>query len=161
MEENTTTGMVRPTFLTVLCILTFIGSGFGILGALYNYSTADATIAQLAEAQEQLDDVMDSAESMPSWLKSIMGYSQQKVESITVEQIHQTAITAVFSSLLTLFGALFMWGLNKRGYFIYIAGILVLIVGNIIISGVTDGILAGFWGILFIILYGLNLKHMH
>ena len=51
MEETTTKGMVRPTFLTVLCILTFIGSGFGILGALYNYGTADATIAQLAEAQ--------------------------------------------------------------------------------------------------------------
>jgi len=34
MEENTTTETLRPTFLTVLCILTFIGSGWGVINAM-------------------------------------------------------------------------------------------------------------------------------
>ncbi len=165
MEENTTAAIVRPTFLTVLCILTFIGSGLGIIGALISYSTADAAIVNLAESEEALDEARDEIDSeegtFANILKKVIDMSQEKMENITVEQIHQTAITSVFSSLLTLFGALFMWGLNIRGYFIYITGILILIIGNTIISSISDGLLAGFWGILFIILYGLNLKHMH
>lgn len=34
MSENLTQENARPTFLTVLCILTFIGSGLGIIGGL-------------------------------------------------------------------------------------------------------------------------------
>lgn len=33
-NETTTTNNARPSFLTVLCILTFIGSGLGLLGGL-------------------------------------------------------------------------------------------------------------------------------
>jgi hypothetical protein len=53
MEENTnldsgqTSNAGRPTFLTVLCILTFIGSGLGVLGGLLGLvgSSALATFA--------------------------------------------------------------------------------------------------------------------
>jgi hypothetical protein len=34
LDANTNEGQGRPTFLTVLCILTFIGSGLGVLGGI-------------------------------------------------------------------------------------------------------------------------------
>lgn len=36
LDGNTNTNQGRPTFLTVLCILTFIGSGLAILGGLFS-----------------------------------------------------------------------------------------------------------------------------
>jgi hypothetical protein len=35
LDTTTTTTAKRPGFLTVLCILTFIGSGLGLLGAIF------------------------------------------------------------------------------------------------------------------------------
>ena len=40
----------RPTFLTVLCILTFIGSGWSILGAFTTYNTAVKTVALYSDS---------------------------------------------------------------------------------------------------------------
>jgi hypothetical protein len=40
----------RPDFLTVLCILTFIGSGFNLVSALTNYVNADVLSAFATEA---------------------------------------------------------------------------------------------------------------
>jgi hypothetical protein len=48
--DNVNTTAKRPTFLTVLCILTFIGSGLGVLGGILGLvgSTALATFAPAA-----------------------------------------------------------------------------------------------------------------
>ena len=40
--EEQQNGRRRPVFLTVLCILTFIGSGWGVLSNLFSIFTADA-----------------------------------------------------------------------------------------------------------------------
>ena len=40
----------RPAFLTVLCILTFIGSGWAILGAFTTYKTAGNTVARYTDS---------------------------------------------------------------------------------------------------------------
>ena len=46
----------RPTFLTVLCILTFIGSGWAIFSAITAYNTAERTIGVFT------DSIMSSKE---------------------------------------------------------------------------------------------------
>ena len=40
----------RPTFLTVLCILTFIGSGWAIFSSITAYNTAERTIAVFTDS---------------------------------------------------------------------------------------------------------------
>ncbi|MDA8886218.1 hypothetical protein N9I68_01420 [Bacteroidia bacterium] len=54
MEENTSTFPQRPTFLTVLCILTFIGSGYGIFQGITSYATAETAAA----ASELIEESM-------------------------------------------------------------------------------------------------------
>ena len=47
----------RPTFLTVLCILTFVGAGIGFLGAIYGLATIQSSIAQLEQSRDTLSEL--------------------------------------------------------------------------------------------------------
>ena len=133
VQETPTTNEAnsgRPTFLTVLCILTFIWSGFAILGSLLAILGMGA-------------------------LMSMVGSS---AGGGTLYMIVLLLITVV-----SLFGAFKMWGLNKQGFTIYAAangiGLIVpyifgtpftmtsFLVGLLITGG-------------FIVMYYLNLKHM-
>ena len=80
----------RPTFLTVLCILTFIGSGLGILGALLLIVGAGA-------------------------IMSFLGSMGGATGAGSMVYIGLSLILAIVS----LFGALQMWKLKKMGFFIY------------------------------------------
>jgi hypothetical protein len=57
-----------------------------------------------------------------------------------------------------------MRSLKKTGYYIYVAGCIIGIVGPLAIvgGGIMGGmiLLGSVFSILFIILYGVNLKHM-
>ncbi|MGB0886479.1 MAG: hypothetical protein ACPGSL_00035 [Vicingaceae bacterium] len=94
----------RPTFLTVLCVLTFIGSGIGLLGGLL------MTLGMGA--------LMESIPGMDAAMGGGTAYF---------------AIGTLLAAA-SLFGALQMWKLKKQGFFIYaganvIAIILPLIFG--------------------------------
>jgi hypothetical protein len=78
----------RPTFLTVLCILTFIGAGFGILGGLIGLA---------------------GTSTMSSGL-----------ETIEIPKIY--TFIGLISTALGLAGAILMWNLKLKGFFIYVAG---------------------------------------
>lgn len=153
---------LRPTFLTVLCILTFIGSGWGIINAVSSYQSADVVSGVTSEVMDEaFDEIENSGEEVPGFVEKIMG---EVSEGLSPEKIRNTAMASGVSAILTLLGAILMWGLNKNGYWIYIAGIAVAIFAPMFIQDGILGIIgaggAGFFGILFIVLYGVNLKHM-
>lgn len=130
----------RPTFLTVLCILTFIGSGLGILSGL----------------------LMLIAVSMADTLASIPGFGNA-IEAASMGGPTYTIITLILS-ITSLYGAISMWGLKKIGFFLYlIAQILMLIVPFIFLPSIIA--MAGFivsiiFTVGFIIMYAVNLKHL-
>lgn len=155
---------LRPTFLTVLCILTFIGSGYGIFQAFSSYTSADVAVGVTHDAMDEaMDRVEQEAESEKDadMINKIMG---SVTEGLTVENIKNDAIASGISSILTLLGAILMWGLNKKGFYIYVVGIAISIIAPMFIYGGFIGAAKGgfvaFFGVLFAILYGLNLKHM-
>ncbi|MCA0362586.1 MAG: hypothetical protein LCH67_00965 [Bacteroidetes bacterium] len=155
----------RPTFLTVLCILTFIGSAWGIFGAYTNYSSAGFASGM---GQDVIDQAKDQIESSAKSEKEseFAGKILDSVSSnLTEKNIKDAAIASGISSILTLIGAVLMWGLNKKGYWLYIIGIAVAIIAPMTIyDGIMSaaaGIGFGFFGAIFAVLYGLNLKHMH
>ena len=167
MEESNTMN-VRPTFLTVVCILTFLGSGWGIIGGITNYFSAGSIEESQEVVEEAMDDAMDDIEesegmsdSQKEMVENIVG---GLADSMTPDNVRNAGLISILSGLLTLAGAFLMWNLNKKGYLVYILGIAVLVVGMIMVYGGLIGAISaagsGFVGILFIILYGLNLKHM-
>jgi len=166
--EEMTPNKVRPTFLTVICILTFIGSGWGIISGITNYVSADTvgeTKVQMEEAMDDAMDDMDDAEMSEEQLEMVENIIGGFTESITPDNIRNGALVSIFSCLLTLAGAILMWNLNKKGFYLYILGIAILIVGMVLVYGGLMGAItavgSGFFGVVFIILYGVNLKEMN
>lgn len=145
---------VRPVFLTVLCILSFIGSSLGFIGAIWGYVSVKAS-AELyqnmgnAEGEDPLG-VMSSVQD--SLLKA-------------VENAVPNLIIGLTCSILCLVGALMMWKLNKKGIFIYALGELAQPITAFVLSGggLIGGIGAAFSlivAIVFVVLYGMNYKHL-
>ncbi len=98
----------RPVFLTVLCILTFIGSGLGVLFGLLAIVAAGAIEGLL--------------ESIPG-MQSLGGSSMLLL------------IVSVLLSAASLFGAIMMWQLKKMGYFIYAAAQIVALIIGFTVAG--------------------------
>jgi hypothetical protein len=130
----------RPKLLTVLCILTFIGSGLNAFSNLMVFIFFNASMAFAAELVKtfKLPGMELFLEAKPIYF----------------------AVTAVINALAVA-GAIMMWQLRKHGFHIYtVAQILVIIAPmyffrlpgpdffSILLSGV------------FVMLYGSTLKKM-
>lgn len=155
-EENK--GM--PVFLKVLCILTFIGAGLGILMSIYSMFTVEQSIKSL----EQSSKLMGSS--------SPFGDLSGQIEA-TRQYGLLSAILSFVGNSICLLGAFMMWKLKRMGYFIYITGHIFPIVGSILYataSGEGSGFMSSmtYVGVViqfifsgaFIIMYGVNLKHL-
>ena len=139
----------RPSFLTVLCILSFVGIGIGIISALYSLITFSATT-------ELINQYGSAMENMPfgGMVDTLVKWG---------ETLYTIQIVA---NLICLIGVLMMWKLKKTGYFIYLVGEVAPAIASFALMGGYGplGTLAMVSGLIFpiafIIMYGLNLKHM-
>lgn len=168
-EDTSIIEKKRPTFLLVLCILTFVGSGAGILMGLISFTG--------------LNDVESSLS------RSGQGFgsdAQLVLESIDVEGMQKTQnwvnITSLLASVLCLAGALVMFKLKKIGFGPYVLGQVVAVYSSYLSVGLIKemaeampiqqaGDMMSMIGgatlifsiviaVAFIIMYGLNLKHL-
>lgn len=153
MEETTTEGPKRPQFLTVLCILTYIGVGIGVIGSIIGWWSMRAMSAMM-DASSGMAEEMD--------LSAFPGMEEAMAQ---MKYINVTTAVGIIGSLICLVGALQMWKLKKIGYYIYVVGEVVpFIVSAVLMGGSAFGTMAIIMGaiipITFIVLYTLNLKHL-
>ena len=162
--SETTEQNVRPQFLKVLCILSFIMCGimllFGLLGLKNLFMSADDLMA------------------MNPMISKLPADSYQMIlDSMQYKDVN--AILALLIPVISLTGVIYMWKLKKGGFYIYLIGELL----PYILSPLTKSMsmmyaMSSLWGdkgtmiinvfvglvvvfdVLFIILYALNLKHM-
>jgi hypothetical protein len=152
----------RPTFLTVLCILTFIGSSYGIFSGVTSYATADT----VGVIKDKLNDSMDEISSDEPGAEMAQDIMDSVMNGMTADNIRKNAIASFIGNILTLLGGILMFGLKKMGFYSYLIGTIVLIAGPVaIFGGNFMGIIASggiaLFGILFVVLYAVNLKHMN
>lgn len=122
----------RPAFLTVLCVLTFIGSGLGLISFL----------------------------AMAVGMGSLMSFMGDMGGASSVGNAG-TAYFAVSALLAagTLFGAIMMWKLKKTGFYLYTAASVIAFLLPLFF-GMSFSVMGAVVAVIFIVLYGLNLKHM-
>ena len=148
-----------PNFLKVLCILTFVGAGFGILGGASNLLLSDLTETSLKLSSSMLD---------ASPANELFGFD---FEQMIVWQKYIN-IAGLLGAILCLVGALIMWKRKKIGFYIYAPGAIfpsiVAIMGmKYMFTGLLGSLasIGGYgsflFGIAFVVMYGLNLKHMN
>jgi hypothetical protein len=164
--ETSAKPLQRPTFLTILCLLTFFGSTMGIMGGLSDFNDANVK-AELTKQmiEQEKDKAMDKAAnaSQRSMMEKMFAGSDQMMDT---RKIKQHGLFMVMSNIMTLMGAIMMFRLKKTGFGFYVIGTVVYVVAPLLIFG-GKGFFAmmmtmalGFMGIVFVILYALNIKYM-
>lgn len=146
MEQTTTSTTEtavaqRPTFLTVLCILSFIAAGLGILG----YITAITLMGAVSSVASSAGAALEEAGASMSYTGPSVGLTWAYV------------IVGFATTLIALFGVIKMWKLQKIGFFLYTGAIVVSIIMGVIYSGFG---ISSVFPLVFVVLYGLNLKHL-
>jgi len=151
---DTTYKGARPSFLTVLCILTFVGAGLGIL---YNFftlfwvSTTEGIFSSITEFDDS-GELNNSFTNAYRWIK-------------------WGIVAGVVGNLICLAGAIVMWTMRKIGFYIYVVGQGIPIVVTVLSYGSTFGGDFGAFGFIglaislvfpigFIVMYGLNYKYL-
>lgn len=145
----------RPTFLTVLCVLSFIGNGLGFFqGAMgllmvgiwgQMFKALNRNGAKMGQAQVEVQNVFNSI----TWF----------------------SLMFIVASVLCLVGAILMWKLKKSGFILYVLGQCLPVLGTLFLFGfmfsgpavgfgVMISIFSAIFPIAFVIMYGLNLKHL-
>jgi hypothetical protein len=156
---------LRTTFISVLCILTFIGSGWGLVMGGVKYFTADKQAVTMSMSKEKAAaDIQQKGKD-----DAASKFAEKMVNSMAVftpENLKKAGIAEALAALCCLGGAFLMWQLKKNGYYLYIAGTLIGIISPFVIYGssnmmsIISSVMVGFVGIVFMILYGVNLKDM-
>lgn len=160
------TAPVRPTFLTVLCILTFIGSGWSILNNISTYRQADTAAsvvsAALDTATSQIE-MQGSNEPGADIANKMLAGARELSDPV---KIKKNALFGLMAAIITLGGAFLMFQLNKKGFWLYVFGTGITVVAPFLVFGMANfigvlmGAVSGFIGIVFCVLYAMNLKHM-
>lgn len=160
MENQTQT---RPTFLTVLCVLTFIGSGFGLLGGIFSYVTAPMSSAMTTEVMAGMENQLaeeEMNETVANMMESIFSSSIELMEYAA-----PLAIVSIIGALLSITGAVFMYRMQKKGFYLYTVAQLAMVfapcmfVGFNFMTGMSM-MGTGFFALIFIVMYGVNVKHL-
>lgn len=131
-------------------------AGFGQVSKAVGESSAN----EIAKAQE---DLLANEE-----LGNVGGAIVKDAMDVTLELFkYQTeiALTTLVLSILSIIALFLMWNLKKAGFYLYLVANLSLIFVPAMFVGFNwVSILAmgagGFFGIVFMILYAVNLKHM-
>jgi hypothetical protein len=131
----------RPGLLTVLCILTFVGSGMNFFSSIIiaTFYGAFTEVARTLAEKFSLPGIDLILESPPAFF-----------------------FTSGVLYLASLAGALLMWNLRKTGFHIYTISQILLILAPMYFlklqgPSLFDIIFSG----MFVVLYAVNLKNLH
>ena len=149
-----------PSGLNVLTILTFIGSGVGFLGGIWNFINAKKGLDQMEAAINSPD-----YENMPAFAKKMMSPEMLEIARKSYENRVPITLIALVGIALCVVGALQMRKLKAQGYLLYVIGEILPLISSLIFLGV--GALTGIMGIisiglvvLFIVLYTMQRKYL-
>jgi len=160
-EEN----KPRPGFLTVLCVLSFVSIGFGILMGLVNLAMGPSSAEQMLDAQVQMADAINQVESSGMTSLSSLFEKLQRMSEDVNDNFYLAGTLNLIIVLGGLYGVIKMFRGFRLGFHIYIIYCLVSIAAVYLYvspANIPSGmiIINVFLSGLFIFMYSRNLKWM-
>ena len=155
----------RPSMLTVVCILSYISIGLGLMAAFSGLIMGPMSEEMMLEQKLEWAKMADELRSVGAdGFVQIIEQLDRMTETLNNNHYGNT-IVAVINHLIGLIGVIFMWQGRKLGFHLYIVYSILAIVqlyffvspADIPTLGVVFNVL--FSG-LFIFLYSRNLKWM-
>lgn len=135
--EQTNTTTTRPTFLTVLCILTWIGSGLGLISAIWGVFVGNA-VAELGGGENLATLQYANLACVVLCLIGAIMMWQMKKTGFYIYAVGELAPIILSFAILGEMGA--ATGLGG--------------------AMAAAGAIAAIFPIAFVVMYALNLKHM-
>ncbi len=161
-EETTSTrgnSSPRPLFLTILCVITFIGSMVGIIVNIKGYVNASAEVEKITsgKAKTQLKNLFNPGSTSTDELV--------RIGNLNVENYEKFSIGCIASYILCLVGTVLIFKLKRTGFYSFTLGTFFNLLTHFLLFGDKFGsmgisIVAAIGGLVFVILYGMNLKYM-
>lgn len=161
-EETTSTrgnSSPRPLFLTILCVITFIGSMAGIIVNIKGYVNASAEVEKITsgKAKTQLKNLFNPGSTSTDELV--------RIGNLNVENYEKFSIGCIASYILCLVGTVLIFKLKRTGFYSFTLGTFFNLLTHFLLFGDKFGsmgisIVAAIGGLVFVILYGMNLKYM-
>lgn len=153
----------RSTFLTVICLLTIVGSSYSIISNAALYVRAES----ISRIVKQNIDRSRAA--------SIEANSKQRHNNRVIEEslamadeskLRIQAIVLILANLLTLSGGIVMFTLRAWGFWLYLSGTVIhigtpmFLFGFNTIPGIIAGVAQSLVSVAFVIMYAFQLKDM-
>lgn len=144
--------------LKTLTVLTFIGSALGFIGGIYQFFNADKGVENMEKAMANPDT--------PEFAKKMMTPEALEAARIGAANKLPILILGLIGVILCTVGAMQMRKLKQQGYYLWLIGEVVPIIGSLLFLG-SSAFAGGFmtyiiYGIilLFIILYTMQRKYL-
>lgn len=161
-QEVTNTQQIntqRPLFLSVLCVLGFIGSVVGIVQNAIGIFRADEEVSQIQSGTEktQLKNIFSSNKSVVA--------APMNIGNLTTDNFQKFSIGGIVAALLCLIGVVLMWLLKKSGFYSFTLGTFFNLITHFLLFGDNIGamglsLIGALIGLIFVILYSPFLKYM-
>ena len=157
----------RPKFLTILCYLTIFGSSWVLVQSISSLTNPEQISIEFSKNLSQLQVQFEEPfKRDPAAGEQVEKLIENAAAANSVSNMRDHAFFSMVSNLLTLLGAMLMLRLKKNGFRMYLLGILISIVSPLLVFGGSNllglafAFYAGFFGLLFVILYAYKLKYM-
>ena len=161
-EEDLNIKNERPGFLTVLCIMSFVVSGFMLLYSVFNIMNYDEV------SQREAVELMSQAVEGKSIIEDTFGGRENSMQIIGKEEIeNHTVLTLIsfLSIILSLIGVFMMFNLKKIGFHFYLSSkviaLIPLLIFTLSLPIVVTYAIVSLFAIAFVIMYSRNLKFMN
>lgn len=155
----------RPSFLKVLCILSFISTGLGLVSGLINLLSGPFNEEEMVEQKVQMMKSIDELRTMGADQFADLFEKIQRMSESMNAHFYAVQLVSLIVVGIGVFGVYKMWNASKLGFHLYIIYSLLsvltvyffvaptdvpalVVIFNLIVSGI------------FIFMYSRNLKWM-
>lgn len=144
--------------MTVICILSFIWAGFAIIGGGLGY------FGMKMMASGALEEMLTQTGDVEAITKYEEAQAELAESGLDAAKTANLMLVGIVLAIVALVGVIFMWKLKRSGFYVYTGAQLVGIVSPLLMGGkITTsgmGLFVLVLSVVFIVLYGTNLKHM-
>ncbi|MBI3502575.1 MAG: hypothetical protein HY063_12360 [Bacteroidetes bacterium] len=153
----------RSTFLTVLCILSFINGGLNILFNIPSLLMPNfmETYIEIIKQTQSMNDYSNAPPALSGMMNDIMAMLERMSQHWTV-----MILSTILLATMSVIGVWMMWNVKKAGFLFYTTAQILWTLMPFVFMGVNwlsilaVGINAIFTAA-FIIMYGTQLKKMN
>lgn len=149
---------MRPQFLTLLCVLSFLGGGIGLIDSIVAL-THTREVANTTRVDRKLSPEEAEQAKKQYFEDRASGDAPMPADP---DEIQPLAVAGLIYNALCVAGALLMFRLRRIGFYVYLGGVAAGLILPVLFGGFSalNSSFGAFFSVIFAGLYWYNLPAM-